>query len=353
MPKFIKGLELAEKFYWEVVRHIIKSETPKLKHTACLIGRGSEVLGHDDQVSTDHDWGPRLLLFVENGTNTKAVKESIERKLPRTFKGHPVSFTQTTHKWGVRLPEQKKDGPINSKIDVYTIEEFFKEYLYFDIKREPTCRDWLTVPQQKLLSITRGKIFHDDLKLERILRELNYYPEEIWHYLLVGQWKRIGELGALHARTSETKDEFGSRLIAGKMVQQLAELWFIYNKKYWPFEKWFGTEFAKLPSANQLRTKFSAILSAENVTLRSKKLDETYSIIAKLHNSLNLPKIPPKTTPFFARPYHIIQGKKIAAQLSTILTPELKNLKIRHGNIDQLINQVDLVDNTTIFKDVY
>jgi len=47
MPHFIPGVELNELFYREVVAPIIASEFPNLRHSAALIGHGSDVLGFD------------------------------------------------------------------------------------------------------------------------------------------------------------------------------------------------------------------------------------------------------------------------------------------------------------------
>ncbi|HEX2046987.1 MAG TPA: hypothetical protein VHF27_04425 [Acidimicrobiales bacterium] len=58
---FVPGLELAASFYGEVVRSRLAAVT----HSAALIGPGSDVLGYDDVRSTDHYWGPRRQIFVE------------------------------------------------------------------------------------------------------------------------------------------------------------------------------------------------------------------------------------------------------------------------------------------------
>jgi len=34
-------------------------------HSATLIGGGSEVLGYDQPRSIDHNWGPRVAIFVQ------------------------------------------------------------------------------------------------------------------------------------------------------------------------------------------------------------------------------------------------------------------------------------------------
>ena len=61
---FIKGLDLSELLYREAVGPLLASHLPGLTYSAALIGPGSEVLGFDDAQSMDHDWGPRLMLFL-------------------------------------------------------------------------------------------------------------------------------------------------------------------------------------------------------------------------------------------------------------------------------------------------
>ena len=59
---FIPGQELARAFYKEVVGPALRGVT----HSAALIGWGSDVLGYDTERSTDHGWGPRVKVFVDD-----------------------------------------------------------------------------------------------------------------------------------------------------------------------------------------------------------------------------------------------------------------------------------------------
>ena len=59
VPPFVPGLQLARSFYTELVRPALD-----VPHAAALIGPGSEILGFDTERSTDHHWGPRVLLFL-------------------------------------------------------------------------------------------------------------------------------------------------------------------------------------------------------------------------------------------------------------------------------------------------
>ena len=61
---FIPGLELSRLFYAEQVRPLLDASFSGLPHSAALIGWGSDVLGFDTARSTDHNWGPRVQLFL-------------------------------------------------------------------------------------------------------------------------------------------------------------------------------------------------------------------------------------------------------------------------------------------------
>ena len=75
MPTFIKGRDLCRDFFFEIAKPILDSHFPQLKYSAGLLGYGSDILGYDDAVSTDHMWGPRFYLFLER--NDIALKEDI------------------------------------------------------------------------------------------------------------------------------------------------------------------------------------------------------------------------------------------------------------------------------------
>ena len=96
--RFVPGLRLAGEFYAEAVRPLLDAEFPGLGYAAALLGPGSEVLGFDTERSTDHDWGPRLCVFLgEQDAERLAgqVGEMLAGRLPATFRGYPVAFGVT------------------------------------------------------------------------------------------------------------------------------------------------------------------------------------------------------------------------------------------------------------------
>ena len=95
---FVPGVRLAGEFFAEVVRPLLAAEFPGLGYAAALIGAGSEVFGFDSERSTDHDWGPRLLVFLEDEEAERlgvAVDEMLGCRLPEVFGGYPVAFGVT------------------------------------------------------------------------------------------------------------------------------------------------------------------------------------------------------------------------------------------------------------------
>src|SRR5687767_64755 len=94
-PAFISGLELSSAFYTEIVAPILAETDPHLSYSAALIGYGSEVLGYDTTRSTDHEWGPRMLLLVSDddfAQHAEAIETLLRQRLPPTFRGFSTHF---------------------------------------------------------------------------------------------------------------------------------------------------------------------------------------------------------------------------------------------------------------------
>src|SRR5512143_3633035 len=92
---FLPGLDLSEALYREAVRPILSKNFPGLATSAALLGPGSEVLGFDTPQSPDHDWGPRLMLFLSQTDPPRyhdAVDEALRRELPREVRGFLIDL---------------------------------------------------------------------------------------------------------------------------------------------------------------------------------------------------------------------------------------------------------------------
>src|SRR6478735_8740749 len=94
MEMGLSGVALSRRYFFDLVSPILADRFPSLPYAAGRLGSGSDVLGLDDQVSRDHDWGLRLSLFVPADAIVK-VDQELQRLLPEDFSGFPVRFAFT------------------------------------------------------------------------------------------------------------------------------------------------------------------------------------------------------------------------------------------------------------------
>ncbi len=351
--RFIAGLELSKLFYELAVKPILAADFKGLKYSAALIGSGSEVLGFDTEMSSDHHWGPRAMLFLEEHAYEKyhnLIRTTLREKLPPKFLDYPTSFTPPdADDHGTQLLDEKAEGPVNHRVEIHTAKGYFLEYLAFDISEDIHPADWLTLPEQKLASITRGAVFRDDIGLEKIRQRFSYYPHDVWLYLLAAGWTRIEQEEHLMGRTGFVGDEIGSAIIASRLVRDLMQLCFLMEKKYAPYSKWFGTAFSKLKAAATLEPLFKKTLSASNWQDRQTYLALAYEYVAQCHNNLRITsEMPTNAKQFFTRPFQVISmGAFSKAILNKISDQTVKDIASKRaiGAIDQFSDSTDLISD--------
>jgi hypothetical protein len=337
MAQFLGGLRLSRLFYEQAVQPILAEVFPDLMYAAAFLGPGSDVLGYDTPLSTDHGWGPRLLLFLDaptfaaRGTQVATV---LRERLPSTFQG-----------WATDA-----GPPGHAGVQVTTVRTYFAGLLGFDPAGDLQPADWLTVPQQTLLELTAGMVFHDGLgELTALRARLSYYPRDIWLYLMATQWRRVDQLEPFVGRTGDVGDEPGSMLIAASIVRDLMHLCFFIERRYAPYSKWFGTAFARLACGPSLAPLFQRILLAEEWRIREARLAEAYAAVIALYNGLGVtPPMETAVSPFYNRPYLVPHaGNIVDALFAAISDPAVRGLPMC-GGVDQLSDNTDLLDYSQV-----
>jgi hypothetical protein len=321
MADFVPGLDLSEAYYRAVVRPAWGAAFSELPHSAAHIGAGSDVLGYDTSRSTDHDWGARVLLFVDEARGTE-----FGEGLPDEFGGHPVR--------GVR---------------VLTVREFLLETLDVDPAGTIEPAEWVTFSEQSLLEVTRGRVFHDGLgTLEPVRERLSRYPEDVWRYLLAAQWRRISQDEHLAGRAAEVGDGIGSRIITARLVRDLMRLGFLFERTYAPYAKWLGKAFLELDIADRLTPVLARALDAGAWPEREEALVEAYEIAAEQQSGLRLcPPLDAAASQFFDRPFRVIFGERFSDAIrTTISDPSVLKLPAHLGGIDQVSDSTDLLSCT-------
>lgn len=354
MPPFIPGLTLCGDFYREAVRPLLDDAFPGLPHSAALIGSGSEVLGFDDAMSTDHHWGPRVQLFVspeDHPRLAEPIREALAERLPYTFRDYSTNFSEPDpNDNGVQHLDIVESGPVNHRVSVNTLRGFVLDYLGYDIDQPLNAADWLTFPQQKLRTLTGGAVYHDGIGLEAVRARFAWYPRDVWLYLLAAGWARIGQEEHLMGRAGYVGDELGSALMGSRLARDVMRLAFLMERQYAPYPKWFGTAFARLENAAELTPHLLAAQTAPTWQERIGHLVPAYEAIARMHNRLGLTEpMPEQARDFFGRPFKVIALHGFAdALLARIRDPEVAAIAARRpiGSVDLFSDSTDLLEGT-------
>ena len=357
MPAFIPGLQLSRLFYEEAVKPILDARFPVLRYSAALLGSGSEVLGYDTPISTDHHWGPRIWLFLPDDSDgdderRAAIARTLSDELPYQVRGYSTNFGQPAEN-GVQLPEEISAGPVNHWVRPTTVRLFVAGLLGVDPFRAISAAEWLTFPEQHLLELTAGAVYHDGLdELERVRRAFAYYPRDVWLYRLAAQWKRISQEEAFVGRCGDAGDDLGSRIVAARLVRDLMRLCFLLERRYAPYSKWLGTAFGRLDCAGELGPVFTRILAADNWREREEHLSRAYETVAGLHNALAItPPLDGRVSAYHDRPYRVIHADRFAAATRAAITDEaIKQIPADIGGVDQFVDSTDVTDRPELCR---
>jgi hypothetical protein len=164
-------------------------------------------------------------------------------------------------------------------------------------------------------------------------------------YLIASQWSIIAEEQAFVKRTSDVRDEIGSRIICTRIAERLMRLCFLYKNKYAPYSKWFGTAFKRL-SLDIIHDEITAALSANTIAEREKHIVNAQVLVAELHNACNITKpFEIKVQDYYDRDIKVIFTDNFAGIVKEKITnPELKNIPLI-GSMSQIGNLNHLWDN--------
>ncbi|CAN5234679.1 DUF4037 domain-containing protein [soil metagenome] len=350
---------MSESYYQEAVKPLLQSHFPAMQISAGLLGDGSEILGFDTEMSQDHDWGPRVMLFLTESDQAKSGKQvafMLQQELPKTFHGFATQFTTPNQIVEFRAENQssemhtaKHSDAASLSVEILTEQKFFWQHIGFELSEQIEPADWLTFPEQKLATIVGGRVFEDQIGLQAIRDRFAYYPKDVWLYLLACQWTRIEQEEHLMGRAGYAGDELGSAIIAARLVRDLMRLCFLIEKQYAPYPKWFGTAFMRLQSANTLAPLFRQILASSTWEDRQKWLTEAYEFVAETHNELKITKVlPTSVRQFHGRPFSVISmGDFSKAIFSQIQDPTVRKISEKRpiGSIDQFSDSTDLISD--------
>lgn len=231
--KKMKGLALSRAYYEEVGRPMLEKKYPQYlgRIAAGLVGEGSECLGFDDTLSTDHDFGPGFCLWLTR-EDYAAIGKTLEadyNALPRQWRGFPVrnSTAEGAHRVGV-----------------FEIDAFFKNFTGCAnapvVKTKEDAALFSQIPPEMLRTVTNGEIFEDPLgEFTRRRKAFSEYPEPARLFRLAQALHLMAQAGQYNYSRGKKRGDVGMMYSSlAEFVQAAAEAGYLLNRSYMPFYKW-------------------------------------------------------------------------------------------------------------------
>lgn len=236
---YTSTLELCQDFYETYGKSMIAQKFPQYKDKIAvgLVGEGSECFGFDDELSTDHDWGPGFAMWVSDETYEHIGKELQEEyeKLPKVFAGH------------IRYCTIEAKG----RTGVVKIDDFYRRVLGTSFANgiPHSTTDWNAVNEYGLAAAVNGKVFLDVEGIFTAKRQtlLNYYPYNVWLEKIAKELALCAQSGQYnYGRMMARGDYVTAKIAIAEYMQHVMKLVYLLNRTYAPYYKWLHKGMEKL-----------------------------------------------------------------------------------------------------------
>ena len=242
----IKGMDLSKLYFEKVYMPKIKERFPDLysRIAVGLSGEGSECFGFDDEISTDHDFGPSCCIWLSDEDYNKYERELNEviDELPKEFMGYKALEKS---EWG------------NNRRGVLKISDWY--YKFLGVKNAPeNIDDWLKIPETNLSIAVNGEVFLDNLGQFSKIREklIEYYPEDIRKNKIATRCMKISQSGQYNFFRCMNRNEIlAARMAENEFISEVIHMIYLLNKKYLIFYKWAPRGLKNLPILGEIISK--------------------------------------------------------------------------------------------------
>jgi len=260
----MKGLEIAKDFYTSWGKEYLERSFPELVKRVA-IGRvsGSDVIGADDEISKDHNWGPQFTIFLsaeDFANHGEKISEVMNAEAPNPWKGYRL------------------DGGGDKSVNVESIPNWAKTWLGFSEKPNRN-EDWETIIKERnagdinegrestLYFLRHGSIWYDGSgEMSSWQEALHYYPKEVWRIRLAKELFRVWQHGEYNfvQRVAKRNDPLTKSICIGEFINGVMRTFLLLNHDYTPYWKWLAHEFRKLEEAQTVVPMLEELASANS-----------------------------------------------------------------------------------------
>ena len=229
----VKGLALSKAYFEAVGLPMLQEKYPNYisRIAAGLAGEGSECLGFDDTLSTDHDFGPGFCLWL-TGEDYALIGERLQKDydaLAQSWQGFPVRNTTT-------------EG--TGRVGVLCMDDFFEHFTGMKeavaVKSREDMAPWLKASSHGLLCAVNGAVFTDPLgEFSRRREGFRHYPQPVRLALLADGLHRMAQAGQYNYDRGQKRGDLGMMYASlTQFISAACETVYLLNDAYMPFYKW-------------------------------------------------------------------------------------------------------------------
>lgn len=235
----LKGHVYCKILFNEVFLPVLKECFPEIlpRLSAGVIGLGSDVLGADDELSRDHDWGPskcQLLLSEQDiAAYGASISQVLEAAMPDAFLGIETAKLQP------------------KTIRISTIDAVYRDF-HESAYPPVTIEEWAAADANDLYYASSGFVLYDPSNAlsERISAfQKAYYPADIWRWKVASDLWGIWHNGDYNSsyRLAKRCDGIGLLIGQGAFVECTLRLLCLLNKRFPVYWKWLHWQAQSLP----------------------------------------------------------------------------------------------------------
>lgn len=260
----MKGLEIAEDFFLNWGKPFLEQEFPQLaKRIAAGRFMGSDVIGADDEISQDHNWGPQFSLFLSEDDFSRSGAQLLARMnagAPPTWKNYRVAGAGDKHVMVESVPRW-----IHQNIGFSEPPHQDKDWGV--IVRDRRYGGCIEARESALYFLRHGALWLDNNEeFSHWRRILRYYPENVWYGRLAEECFRLWQYGEYNfvQRIARRGDLIAVPMCLGVFTESVMRIMLLLNKDYTPYWKWLAHEFRKLECAEHYAPLLERLLASSD-----------------------------------------------------------------------------------------
>ncbi len=268
--ELLSGMTLSHMYYDEVIAPMIEQDFPELVGHYCagLFGEGSDAYGFDDISSRDHDWGPGVIILINDRDSYdrfgQKLQASLIKKAEETgiFHGFTPDISSIRKgRRGVFFIEGYYENLVGKNLTERLMSELPLKSSTENAEESGVSAEgewrahetYISVSEYALSAAVNGKIWYDPEGVATGIRSKlsEYYPEDIRKRKLMQECALFSQNAQYnYLRMKRRNDNVTAEMLLYEGMKNAARIAYILSKTFVPHDKWIFYGLHKLEFNN-------------------------------------------------------------------------------------------------------